>query len=64
MTVKKRKPRKKGPHVVRLHVKGKKVPALMPGKYLDLLGEPIRKVEVVAPLEETGWQKFLKILYS
>ena len=38
--------------------------ALMPGVYLQTLGEPVRKVEeVAAPLAETSWQKFLKFFY-
>ena len=50
--------------MIKLHTKSRKViPALVPAAFLAHIEEPIRKVEVVAPLE-TGWQKFMRIFYS
>jgi hypothetical protein len=65
---KKRKPTKKGPQVVKLYTEDKKVvPVLVPAPYVPvLLASPpvIRKVEYVAPLEETGWTKFWRLFFN
>jgi|HubBroStandDraft_2_1064218.scaffolds.fasta_scaffold1158039_2 hypothetical protein len=62
----KAKAKAKGPVVVKLHTTKKVVPVLMPTSAMQaLMADPvIRKVEVVAPLEETGWQKFIRLFFT